>query len=71
MVDDKKLLREFLNSSKAACYNVNQDFAKSVGGKFCEVIFDGLLCWAAAPAGTIATQSCPNDLIKSKHQVRK
>lgn len=71
MIDDKKILREFLHLSKTACYNTTtgkEIFVKN-DTKFCDVIFDGLLCWAAAPAGSLATQFCPNKFIKSTDQV--
>lgn len=68
---DEKILLDFQNLSQAACYNAarNEEFIQTNDTKFCDVIFDGLLCWAAIPAGSFAIQPCPNELVKSKNQV--
>lgn len=50
---------DILNTAKRKCKAI-----KTITGKFCELIFDGILCWQPTPAGILAKQSCSNEYIK-------
>ncbi|XP_046580490.1 parathyroid hormone/parathyroid hormone-related peptide receptor-like [Haliotis rubra] len=63
-MEQKRLLLE----AKVACYwkMVEQENRSTLGYEIeqpstnCEVVWDDVLCWDAAPAGSIATQPCPD-----------
>ncbi|XP_048237180.1 parathyroid hormone/parathyroid hormone-related peptide receptor-like [Haliotis rufescens] len=60
--------RRLLLEAKVACYwkMVDQENRSTQGYEFeqpvkvCGVVWDDVLCWDAAPAGSIATQPCPD-----------
>lgn len=61
MGDDERLLREYVLRKKNECFGSVGDVVLEEGVKFCEMIFDGFLCWQWTEAGSMATQKCPND----------
>ncbi|XP_044255443.1 glucagon receptor-like isoform X2 [Tribolium madens] len=54
--------QDILNTAKRKCYNSKT--IETITGKFCKLIFDGILCWPPTPAGVLANQSCSNEYIK-------
>lgn len=58
MGDDAALLREYVKRKRDECL---RDFIEEKSDEFCELVFDGLLCWRRAEAGNVARQECPDD----------
>lgn len=61
MGDDATLLRDYVIKKKNECLGSIGDVVLEKSGKFCEMFFDGFLCWKYTEAGSVAIQSCPDD----------
>lgn len=57
MGDEAALLQEYVKRKRDECL---RDVVEE-SGEFCGLIFDGLLCWGRAIAGSVARQDCPDD----------
>jgi hypothetical protein len=69
-MNDSSEINVILNKAKTNCYNSFID-ASPAEGKFCELTFDGLMCWPQTLAGVLANQSCSNEYIKSTKTVSR
>lgn len=57
MGDDATLLQDYVKRKRDECLG---DVVEE-NGEFCELFFDGLLCWGRTKAGSVARQDCPDD----------
>ncbi|XP_063907250.1 parathyroid hormone/parathyroid hormone-related peptide receptor-like isoform X1 [Zophobas morio] len=61
MIDPSEL-DDILERANFSC---GSSGSKLSNGKFCQLVFDGIMCWRETPAGVLAKQSCSNEFIKS------
>lgn len=59
---DIKMKECYAENNKSGNFRQNE--------KFCELIFDGIMCWIATKAGTTAVQPCPAYLVNSKVSIK-
>ncbi|RZC38229.1 parathyroid hormone/parathyroid hormone-related peptide receptor-like [Asbolus verrucosus] len=54
-------INEILDKARSNCNNTF--YPEIIGGKLCELVFDGFMCWPQTPAGILANQSCSNKYV--------